>query len=276
MAVMQRLVRVLLIASMLVGATGTVGAAEKDLRDPVFVESSEILYLESYPVQVQLLVQGALPTPCHQPAWEVSETATSVDVALWSTSDPDAFCASVLEPVELAIPLGSYESADLDVTLDGELVGRIRIVDGGDSPMSRLAGAGWSFGLCTRYCSADLTIDGTALTQSGRDREAETALYVNRGELTPTGREQIDVAVAALDGVALEATYGCPDCADGGAAYVSLDDGASVSRHDMEFGSPPAVLKDVFELSMRLMASLETCQDSELVTIAEDCVAYQR
>lgn len=262
-------------------STASIAATDEPQHDPVYVDGTEILYLESFPVQVQLLVDGALPTPCHEPAWEVADGETSVDVTLWSTSDPELLCASVLEPVQLLIPLGSYESADLDVTLDGEIVGRIELGEGSGSDMVSdpgspgLTGAGWSFGMCLGYCSADLRVDGKALTQTGRDREKETALYENRGQLTPLGISSIESATTDLDGLTLKESYGCPDCADGGAAYLILADGQAESRHDMEFGAPPADLETLYELSAALMAALESCTSSDLVTAAEDCVAYQ-
>ncbi|HEU4750416.1 MAG TPA: hypothetical protein VFT54_05100, partial [Acidimicrobiia bacterium] len=42
-----------------------------DDAGPVFVETTDILLMESFPVQVVLRVTGNLPTPCHQAVWEV-------------------------------------------------------------------------------------------------------------------------------------------------------------------------------------------------------------
>ncbi len=267
-----------LVSALLAMALSSIVAmgAEDEQRDPVYVDSTEILYLESYPVQVVLQVGGALPTPCHEPAWEVTQSESSVDVTLWSATDPELLCAAVLEPVQLSVPLGSYTSADLDVTLNGESAGRIELDDGSSSAGPGLTGAGWSFGMCLGYCRADLRIDGTALTQTGHDREAEAALYENHGELTEQGMALIDSAIAALDGETLKETYGCPDCADGGAAYLTISDGEGESRHDMEFGAPPDELAELYELSTSVMTALESCTSDELVTAAEDCVAYQR
>lgn len=272
----KRAVPSLLIAALAVALNGATGMAASEQQDPVYVDSTDILYLESFPVQVVLQVDGALPTPCHEAAWDITETETSVDVTLWSTSDSDSICATVLEPVQLAIPLGSYESADLDVSLNGEDVGRIEIGDGAASDAPGLAGAGWSFGMCLGYCSADLSVDGATLVQSGHDREAAEPLYVNGGELTADGQMRIDAAVAALDGVALEATYGCPDCADGGAAYLTLRGTDRESRHDMEFGAPPEALAELHDLAMAVMTALETCEANELVDTDEECTAYER
>lgn len=241
--------------------------------NPVYLDSTQILYLESYPVQVNLLVRGSLPTPCHQPLYEVRDLGDSIDVLLWSQTDPDQICIQVLEPFELVIPLGSFESADMPVFLNGEKVGQIEIGTGSGEPA--LLGSGWSFGMCLGYCLADLAIEGDDLRLSGRGYMDETPLYANRGTLTSDGRAQLRTALAALDGAALEPVYGCPDCADGGAAYLELALDGTAERVAMEFGDPPPVLADLYGISASLMSALETCSSSPLVKVANDCVAYQ-
>ena len=240
---------------------------------PVYVDSTEILYLESYPVQVQLLVRGSLPTPCHELAYDVQDHGDSIDVRLWSTIDLGQMCVQVLEPFELSIPLGSYETADLPVFLNGEEVGRIEIGSGQDEPA--LLGSGWSYGFCGGYCMADLAIEEDALTLEGRGRADDKPLYVNHGSLTASGQAQLDAALAELAGVPLEPVYGCPDCADGGAAHLELAREGSVERVEMEFGGPPPELADLYELSASLMAALETCTPNELADVAETCRQYQ-
>ena len=266
---------VLMAISGVVLASNSDGPARPAENGPVYVDATEIRYLESDPVQVELFVSGQLPTPCHEPVFEVIEGADALDVWLWSTVAPDAVCSSVLEPVEISIPLGSYQSASLDVRLEGELVGHIDIDSEPGGQKTDLAGAGWSFGMCLGYCAADLVIDGTALTQSGHDREAGEPLYVNNGELTKEGRARVDAVIAALDGVTLDPTYGCPDCADGGAAYLQLQESAGLTRIDMEYGSPPEVLADLYGLTTSMMTALETCRSDDLVEVAVGCTAYE-
>jgi hypothetical protein len=242
-----------------------------DPVDPVYVDTVDILYLESYPVQVHLVVTGSLPTPCHEPAWEVQNLGDAIDVQLWSLADADRLCITVLEPFELSIPLGSFETADMPVLLNGEVVGRVEVGTGEPSADTSLTGAGWSFGMCLGYCSADLEIDGGVATLAGRDRELEDPLFVNTGTLTAEAQEAIALAMAGLDGVALEEVYGCPDCADGGAAYLTLVRDGATSRHDMEYGSPPQELEGVHELAMSIIDALETCRSDALVTITGEC-----
>lgn len=248
----------------------------RDAGAPVYVDSVDILYLESHPVQASLHVSGSLPTPCHEAVWEVQDLGDSIDVRLWSEADTESMCITVLEPVEISIPLGSFESADLPVLLDGEVVGQLHIEMEPDTGDTALVGAGWSFGECASYCSADLAIDGDKLVLGGRDRMAEEPLFVNVGTLTAEAQGRIAEALAALQGVTLEPVYGCPDCAAGGAAYVTLGRDGTTSSHELEFGNPPVELAELYELSMAMISALETCQSSDLVAVADGCQPRSR
>lgn len=274
---MRTLFAPVLAALVLVAATGNLTQASGSTTaagdpGPVYVDSTEILYLESYPVQVELLVNGSLPTPCHEIEYEVQDGVDSIDVLLWSVADPEMVCAAVLEPFELVIPLGSFETADLPVYLNGEEVGQIELGTTASGPS--LVGAGWSFGFCLGYCRADLAVEGNDLVLTGSDREVET-LYANRGTLTSGGVAALEDSLGALEDVSFEAVYGCPDCADGGAAYLELSRNGVTERIAMEFSNPPDVLVELYSLTASLMAGLETCRSNDLVEVAADCVAYQ-
>jgi hypothetical protein len=278
----MKTIRIPILAALLVAASGlTVTAAGSPAPtlpgDPVYVDSTDLLYLESFPVQVRLVVRGALPTPCHEPAWDVRQGADGIDVTLWSTIEPGAICIDVLEPVEVSIPLGSFESADMPVTLNGGSVGRVAVGDAAPSPDgSSLMGAGWSFGMCAGFCAADLVVGGHRVVLSGTDHRPQGHLFENEGALTPAGRDRLDAALADLGDATLEPTYGCPDCADGGAAYLTITRDGVTTRHDMEFGHPPGALADLYALSMSVIDSLQRCEPSDLVATAETCVPYER
>jgi len=98
-----------------------------DDAGPAFVETTDILLMESFPVQVALHVTGNLPTPCHQAVWEVEDDGTTIAVRLASITEPDVLCAQVLEPFDISIPLGEFESGARVVTLNGEEIGDFEI-----------------------------------------------------------------------------------------------------------------------------------------------------
>jgi len=95
------------------------------VRGEVFIDKSEILLLESYPVQVMLSLQGSLPTPCHFLRVKVSEPdeKNRIQVEVYSLSKPDEICIQVLEAFEVNIPLGSYTGGMFSVWVNEEKVG---------------------------------------------------------------------------------------------------------------------------------------------------------
>ena len=96
---------------------------------PVFVNSTELLLRETFPVQVDLRVQGALPTPCHHAVWSIRgpDAEGRLDVELHSEAPAEPACVQVLQELDLTIPLGSYAEADLTVFLNGEEVGPVHL-----------------------------------------------------------------------------------------------------------------------------------------------------
>lgn len=98
-------------------------------RGPVYADEVSLLQMESYPVQVVLLVRGSLPTPCHEVKWEVvgPDARGRIEVTLFSQADPSMACIQVLEPFEVSIPLGSYATGSFTVWLNGEQVGEFSL-----------------------------------------------------------------------------------------------------------------------------------------------------
>ena len=93
----------------------------------VYINSTDLLVAESYPVQIFLRVTGDLPTPCHEFHSRVAEPdeQNRVYVTAWSESDPNTVCIQVLEPFYLSIPISMEGSGEGSYTvyLNGELVG---------------------------------------------------------------------------------------------------------------------------------------------------------
>jgi hypothetical protein len=93
-------------------------------RGNVFVDASDVILLESYPVQVELLLMGNLPTPCHQLRAIVSspDDQNYIEIEVYSLTDPDMICTQVLDPFEARIPLGAYAEGSFTVLVNGEVV----------------------------------------------------------------------------------------------------------------------------------------------------------
>ena len=93
-------------------------------RGNVFFDAFDLILLESSPVQVELLLMGNLPTPCHQLRVVASppDDQNRIQVEVYSLTDPDMICTQVLDPFEARIPLGAFAEGSFTVLVNGEVV----------------------------------------------------------------------------------------------------------------------------------------------------------
>jgi hypothetical protein len=100
---------------------------EQLTRGEVFIEpgDSQLLVMESFPVQVTLALSGNLPDPCHALRVVVSspDEQNRVYVEVYSMADPGQICTAVLEPFNAQVPLGSFAGGEYQVYINGELFG---------------------------------------------------------------------------------------------------------------------------------------------------------
>lgn len=74
--------------------------------------------------QVNLIIQGNLPTPCHQFAYLPGQPDEEgrLNVRVFSLFDVQATCAAVLQPFEQVISLGLFPSGGYTILVNGETV----------------------------------------------------------------------------------------------------------------------------------------------------------
>ena len=91
----------------------------------VYLDSTDMLVLESYPVQINLLLKGSLPTPCHKLRVLVHEPDADkrIDIDVYSVVDSSLICIQVLEAFERTIPLGSFPTGHYTVWINSEKIG---------------------------------------------------------------------------------------------------------------------------------------------------------
>jgi hypothetical protein len=96
-------------------------------RDPIFLEldSSQLIILESLPIQVMATLSGSLPDPCHRlrVAVTAADTDNRINLEVYSLVSSTEVCAMVLEPFAATIPLGTYSGGHFSVFVNGELYG---------------------------------------------------------------------------------------------------------------------------------------------------------
>ena len=145
-------------------------------------------------------------------------------------------------------------------------------------------GGGNSFGFCGSDCVAELNIapnpsagptaacDVVSLEvcDNGRGGVPGNCTAVT-GELTAAGHDQARAIAQALAGVALDARYGCPDCADGGASTLRLRRGGVVSEHVYDYRGPPEDLRRADAFMQAIVDGMRTCAPNAYVTPAPGC-----
>ena len=122
----------LLGASLLlvVACTASPGEITPQAEDgALYLHSADVLVMESYPVQVALVIAGELPTPCHELRYhyEIQDLGDEkrIDVNAYSVADPEEICIQVLQPFEEQVSFDLRNAAEgtYAVYLNGERVG---------------------------------------------------------------------------------------------------------------------------------------------------------
>jgi hypothetical protein len=137
-----------------------------------------------------------------------------------------------------------------------------------------LSGGGTSFGMCWGACKQVFSIFNLEVhyLASGWD----DAVYSDvTATLTVLGATQAKQVAVDLLEVSLDDVYGCPDCADGGAAHAQLLRKGTESKHAYPFNGPPPALETANQFIMSVLEAMVTCQSNDLVKIPEDCVPLE-
>ncbi|HSF19707.1 MAG TPA: hypothetical protein VLK65_29570 [Vicinamibacteria bacterium] len=143
------------------------------------------------------------------------------------------------------------------------------------SSATRLLEAGWSFGFCLGPCNGTLSIQNGTLDYRVTDREGNRVLASSHGRLTADGSSRLSTVLSDIPGQ-LDEVYGCPDCADAGAAYVILNRDGVSQRTAYEYPNPPAELAALDEFLKEVMDALGACQSTAQVAIEGECSPVPR
>ena len=97
------------------------------IRGEVFISDTQLLIMESFPVQIMLNIKGELPTPCNIFRGEVSppNEENEIHVDAYSEVEEGAICITVMEPFEenVSIPMQGAPDGTYTIWVNGELVG---------------------------------------------------------------------------------------------------------------------------------------------------------
>ena len=94
------------------------------LRGEIYLDSADLLAMESFPVQYSLTLKGNLPTPCHElrAVYHESDADNKIKLDVYSVAKPEAVCVQMLQPFEQGIYLGSFPAGHYIVWVNGEQV----------------------------------------------------------------------------------------------------------------------------------------------------------
>ncbi|MEK6256304.1 MAG: hypothetical protein N2C13_03170 [Chloroflexota bacterium] len=116
--------------------TETLGGGQNLVRSTIYISATELLIMESFPIQVMLSVTGDLATPCDIFAYEIQEPngENQIHIDIYSLVDISGTCIQVLAPFEENISVLSLDTALEDgvytVWANGELVGEFNYPGG--------------------------------------------------------------------------------------------------------------------------------------------------
>jgi hypothetical protein len=94
-------------------------------RGNLYLDSADVLVMESYPVQIAVNLKGNLPTPCNhlRAVIGVPDADKNIKIELYSVIDPNTMCTEVLEPFDVTLSLGSFPTGHYTVLINDEKVG---------------------------------------------------------------------------------------------------------------------------------------------------------
>jgi len=94
-------------------------------RSTIQLDYVGLLVLESYPVQINLELQGYLPTPCHNMRVSIlpPDQENRIDIEVYTVVDPAVMCIQVIKEFETVVSLGSFPTGHYSVYVNGELTG---------------------------------------------------------------------------------------------------------------------------------------------------------
>ncbi|MBW8012245.1 MAG: hypothetical protein FVQ83_13580 [Chloroflexi bacterium] len=133
--------KLIMLVTLLVSACSSAGDGAEQTNEPnvpdgegggfgvsnVIINSTEILIMESYPIQVALIVSGELPTPCHvlQTIINDPDEQNRILIEVLGVIDDETVCTQVMEPFEerIGIPMQGSPDGVYEIWLNGELVG---------------------------------------------------------------------------------------------------------------------------------------------------------
>lgn len=120
-------------------------------------------------------------------------------------------------------------------------------------------GYGTSFGMCIGYCVNSLLINdlNVVLTKTKHGSTPDTKIC--KQTITETEVNEIKNLLNVAKLKALPEVIGCPDCADGGAEWVSIRADGKEYKVTFDYGHAPESLKDAVAKLKAIAETFKNC-----------------
>lgn len=90
-------------------------------REPAVVTSVQPVVRESWPLQLAVIIAGELRDGCQELAWQMTPDGTVYSISVWQVpQDIEIDCTMAIVPFETQIELGTSETEDFTVVVNGE------------------------------------------------------------------------------------------------------------------------------------------------------------
>jgi len=89
--------------------TQTLDPEKYVIDETVYIENIDIVFLESFPLQVHVAIKGNFPDGCTSiQRHEVKRDGNTFNIRIFTKRPADAFCTEALVPFEYIVPLDVY------------------------------------------------------------------------------------------------------------------------------------------------------------------------
>lgn len=118
---------------------------------------------------------------------------------------------------------------------------------------------GTSFGMCIGFCRNEIAISQNSIELLRRKNGTNESKTCTKS-LSAEQRQQLISKIDLPRFFILDERYGCPDCADGGAEWIEIEQDGKKHRVTFEYHREPEALKSYIEDLRQQMASFNDCK----------------
>jgi hypothetical protein len=95
----------------------------------VYVDTIELITLETYPVQYRLHITGSTPTPCHKvrASFGIPDENNAVQVEIYSVAKPNTICAQMLAPFDVSVAINGLAAGKYTLYHGSTRIGEISL-----------------------------------------------------------------------------------------------------------------------------------------------------